>query len=168
MLPFKLFQTVYEEKEKKEMKETQLFDDKNTTLVKTFLKEDLAGKEPGQKYELKGSLYCKSLMAYVFPRKFNGKDNTYACRSKANEKEVVLDQTDLSNQIFVFVRTSKNVYPDEKEEAKDLTKVKIKLTDQLQKVVELITDGQSGSLFASGKVLIDLEQTVEKADLHEG
>ena len=79
---------------------------------------------------------------------------------------MTLPENDLTDQIFIMVR-SKNIY-DEKDDKKDLTKVKVKLTDQLQKVVELITDGASGQFFASGKAITDLEQTVEKAELHEG
>ena len=79
---------------------------------------------------------------------------------------MTLPENDLTDQIFIMVR-SKNIY-DEKDDKKDLTKVKVKLTDQLQKVVDLITDGASGQFFASGKAITDLEQTVEKVELHEG
>ena len=56
----------------------------------------------------------------------------------------------------------------EKPESVERTKFKIKITDKLEKLLELATDDGLGSLFANGKALNDLEMTVEKANLqHE-
>ena len=54
------------------------------------------------------------------------------------------------------------------ENKANLTKLKVKISDKLEQVIELATDGGGGALFANGKPLIDYDMTVEKAELHEG
>ena len=49
-----------------------------------------------------------------------------------------------------------------------MTKVKIKLTDSLDTLVSVVTDQNGGSLFANGKSIDDLDQTVEKLGLIDG
>ena len=49
-----------------------------------------------------------------------------------------------------------------------MTKVKIKLTDLLYTLVSVVTDQNGGSLFANGKSIDDLDQTVEKLGLIDG
>ena len=73
----------------------------------------------------------------------------------------------MSSHISLNVKAS-NLNTLDKEDMQDLTKVKIKLTDTLQKLVEIVTDGSSGTLFVSGKAFPDLELTIEKAELHDG
>lgn len=54
-----------------------------------------------------------------------------------------------------------------KEQKKEVTKLKVKITDKLDKIVDLATGGGGGNLFAGGKPIIELDVTVEKADLHD-
>ena len=56
---------------------------------------------------------------------------------------------------------------DEKEQAYTM-KLRVKITDSLEKLVNTVTEDNGGSLFAAGKALTNLNWTVEKANLHDG
>ena len=79
-LPFREFTTAYSEMTKKNIKESQLFEEKNQTLVKTFGDAEIFNASTGQKFSLKDWLYCKKLKAYVYPRKYDEEKRTYQCR----------------------------------------------------------------------------------------
>ena len=46
--------------------------------------------------------------------------------------------------------------------------MRVKITDKLEKLIEIVTEGNGGCLFVNGKAYNDLDQTVEKAELHDG
>lgn len=47
-----------------------------------------------------------------------------------------------------------------------MTTVKVKIADKCERIIEIVTDGGGGCLFVDGKAIADLEQTVEKTELH--
>ena len=50
----------------------------------------------------------------------------------------------------------------------NLTNLKVHISDKLEKVIDLATDGCFGAVLTDGKPLNEFDISVEKADLHEG
>lgn len=123
--------------------------------MNTFGKSEVL-QDKSQMFPLSGALYCKRLKKYVFPKKFNEQTNTYICRSKDSE-ELELPESDLSTFIFLKVKCSDDLNEELKDDHRDFTKFRVKITDKLDKVIKIITEGMSGSLLTGGKVLRDYE-----------
>ena len=143
------------------MKESELFDENKVSLVKTVRK--IQGK--GQKFDVSGVLYAKKLKAYVFPRKYDAEKKIYTCRQKNAQEDCEIAESELSRHINVTIRIQ-NTDMLEKD-VPELAKLKICLTDKLDKVV-VNASSTGGQLFCNGKAIDDLEETVEHFGIHEG
>ena len=73
-------------------------------------------------------------------------------------------ENELSQYIFLNVASQD---PKEVKLNSQCTQLKVKISDKLESVIEIVTDGDGGSLIVDGKAFIELEDTIEKANLHE-
>ena len=99
-LPFRNYSDKYKEKDKKQMKESELFDENKVSLVKTVRK--IQGK--GQKFDVSGVLYATKLNKYVFPRKYDAEKKIYTCRQKNAQEDCEIAESELSQHINVKIR----------------------------------------------------------------